>query len=202
MVGAGPSGDGDDPFVHASAVVEAGASIGARTKVWSNVQVRTGARIGRDCVLGRNAFVDVDVVVGDCVKVQNNASLYEGVELADGVFVGPHVIFTNDRVPRAVTPDGSLKTTADWTLGRTRVERGAALGAGVVVVTDTTIGAWAIVGSGTVVTRDVPDHALVVGNPGTVIGWVSAGGQRCGSQHEARELSRQEAKGMGCSESE
>ncbi len=176
----------DNTFVHPTAQVEAGASVGAGTKIWANVQVRSGAQIGTECIVGRNAFVDLDVVVGNRVKIQNNASLYEGVELDDGVFIGPHVIFTNDRVPRAVNPDGSLKSASDWTLGRTHVGQGAALGAGVVVVTGVSIGAWAMIGSGSVVTKDVPDHALLVGNPARVIGWVSASGARCASQADAR----------------
>lgn len=181
-----PASDDDPPFVHPSASVEDGAAVGAGTKVWSNVQVRTGAVVGRNCIFGRNSFVDVDVVVGDNCKVQNNASLYEGVVLENGVFIGPHVIFTNDKVPRAVNADGTLKSAADWDLGRTLVRRGAALGAGTIVVTGITIGEWAMVGSGAVLTKDVPDHALVLGNPGRVVGWVSAAGVRCESQAEAR----------------
>lgn len=165
-------------FVHPSALIEDDVEIGAGTKVWANAQVRTGARIGADCVLGRNTFVDVDVAIGDRVKIQNNASLFEGVELADGVFVGPHVVFTNDKVPRAITPGGRLKEAADWQLGRTRVLHGASIGAGTVVVTGIVIGRWAMVGSGAVLTADVPDHALVVGNPARVIGYVSAAGVR------------------------
>ena len=108
------------------------------------------------------------------------------------MFIGPHVIFTNDRVPRAVNPDGTLKSTDDWELGRTFVDVGAALGAGVVVVTGVTIGAWAMIGSGAVVTRDVPDHALMVGNPARRIGWVSASGARCETQDAARQLTERE----------
>lgn len=182
-------------YIHPTAMVEDGAEIGAGTKVWANVQIRPGARIGEECILGRNSFVDVDVVLGHRVKVQNNASLYEGVRLADGVFIGPHVVFTNDRVPRAVNPDGSLKSAEDWVLGHTVVETGAALGACTVVVTGVTIGAWAIIGSGTVVTKDVPAHALVVGNPGRVIGWVSAAGVRCDDQAGAIELTLREQAG-------
>ncbi len=180
------------PHIHPSATVEPGAEIGDGTRVWSNVQVRPGARIGRDCILGRNSFVDLDVKVGNNVKIQNNASLYEGVEVADGAFIGPHVIFTNDRVPRAVNPDGTRKSTDDWHLGRTFVGEGAALGAGVVVVTGVTIGRWAMVGSGAVVTKDVPDHALVVGNPARIVSWVSAAGTRCDDQAAARSLTEHE----------
>jgi UDP-2-acetamido-3-amino-2,3-dideoxy-glucuronate N-acetyltransferase len=180
-------------YIHPSAEVDKDVVIGENCRIWSNVQIRSGARIGRETSLGRNCFVDLDVVVGDRVKVQNNASLYEGVTLEDGVFVGPHVVFTNDRIPRAVTPDGQLKATDDWVLGRTIVRHGAALGAGTVVVTGVEIGRWAMIGSGTVVTRDVPEHALVVGNPGRIVGYVSAGGQRCASQSEAQVLSVAEA---------
>lgn len=182
-----------DVFVHPTASVEDGATVGAGTKIWSHVQVRTGAHVGANCILGRNSFVDADVTVGDNVKVQNNSSLYEGVDLEDGVFIGPHVVFTNDKVPRAVNPDGSLKSADDWELGRTLVRTGAALGACTVVVTGVTIGAWAMIGSGAVVTKDVPDHALVLGNPGRIVGWVSAAGVRCDDQATAIATTEREA---------
>ncbi len=175
------------PFVHPSATVEANVSIGEGTKVWALSQIRSGAVIGENCVIGRNVFVDADVFLGNNVKVQNNASLFEGVTINDGVFVGPHVIFTNDKVPRAINPDGSLKSAEDWVLGRTTVETGAAIGAGAVIVTGVTIGSWSMVGAGSVVTHDVASHALVLGNPGRVVGYVSAHGVRCGSQQEAIE---------------
>lgn len=179
-------------YIHPTADVSESAVIGEGTRIWSLCQVRDGARLGANCIVGRNSFIDVHVAVGDNVKIQNNCSIYEGVTLEDGVFIGPHVTFTNDLYPRAINPDGSLKRADDWVLGRTRVCYGAALGARTVVVTGTTIGRWAMIGSGTVVTRDVPDHALVVGTPGRVIGWVSAGGQRCASQADARAATARE----------
>ena len=179
-------------IVHPSADVDDGVVIGAGTRVWSNVQIREGARIGSNCILGRNCFVDVDVTVGDNVKIQNNSSLYEGLTVEDGVFIGPHVIFTNDKVPRAVNPDGSLKGKDDWHLSATVVRHGAAIGAGCVIVTGITIGRWAMIGSGAVVTRDVPDHALLVGNPARPIGYVSAGGVRCISLEEAVSVTEKE----------
>jgi UDP-2-acetamido-3-amino-2,3-dideoxy-glucuronate N-acetyltransferase len=175
-------------FVHPTAIVEDGAIIGADTKVWAFAQVRPGARLGHGCNFGRNTFVDANVEVGD------NASLFEGVTIESGVFVGPHVVFTNDKVPRAITPSGRSKHSDDWELGRTVVRHGAAIGAGSVIVTGIEIGRWAMIGSGAVVTRDVPEHALVVGNPARVIGYVSAAGNRYDTADEARDASAQEAE--------
>src|ERR671915_151677 len=118
-----------DVRVHPTAEVSPEAEIGPGTSIWNQAQVREGARIGADCVIGKNVYVDAGVVIGDRCKVQNNVSLFHGVTVEDGVFVGPHVCFTNDRVPRAVNADGSLKTDDDWEVGPILVRHGAALGA-------------------------------------------------------------------------
>lgn len=183
--------------VHPSADVAADATIGEGTQVWANVQIRPGAKIGQRCVIGRQVFIDLGVTVGSDVKIQNNAGLHEGVSVADGVFIGPHVVFTNDKVPRAVNPNGTLKSKDDWVVGRTDVHYGAAIGACAVVITGVTIGRWAMVGSGAVVTRDVPEHALVLGNPARVVGYVSAAGVRCVTQLEAIALTATEAGEAG-----
>jgi UDP-2-acetamido-3-amino-2,3-dideoxy-glucuronate N-acetyltransferase len=157
---------------HPTAEVSPSASIGPGTKIWRQAHIREDAVIGPNCVIGAGVYVGAGVRVGANCKVQNNALLYEGLELEDGVFVGPAVCFTNDYLPRAVNPDGSLKTASDWEVGRTLVRIGASVGAGSMVITGVTIGRWALVGAGSVVTRDVPDHALVVGNPARQRGWV------------------------------
>ena len=167
-----------DVRVHPTAEVSPEAVIGPGTSIWNQAQVREGARIGAACVVGKNAYVDAGVVIGDRCKVQNNVSLFHGVTVEDGVFVGPHVCFTNDRVPRAINPDGSLKTDADWEVSPTLVRRGAALGANATILPGVTIGRWAMVGAGSTVTRDVPDYALVVGSPARRIGWVGPAGRR------------------------
>jgi len=156
--------------IHPTADVAASAVIGPGTSVWNQAQVRDGARIGSNCVLGKNAYVDAGVQMGDRVKIQNNVSVYQGVTIEDGVFVGPHVCFTNDKVPRAINRDGSAKTDADWEVSPTLVRRGAALGANSTILPGVSIGRWAMVGSGSVVTRDVLDYELVVGNPARRIG--------------------------------
>jgi UDP-2-acetamido-3-amino-2,3-dideoxy-glucuronate N-acetyltransferase len=180
------------PFIHPSASIEDGVRIGSGTRVWALTQVRTGASVGRNCTIGRNVFIDLGVVVGNDVKIENNALLYEGLCLHDGVFVGPHVVFTNDKIPRAVSPNGNVKSAGDWTLGRTEVFDGAAIGAGAVVVTGVTIGRWAMIAAGSVVTKNVSDHALVIGNPGRVVGYVSAEGTRCPTLEDAQRATRNE----------
>ncbi|MEO8287238.1 MAG: acyltransferase [Chloroflexota bacterium] len=171
----------DEIYVHPTADVSPKATLGAGTKVWHQAQVREGAVLGRNCILGKSAYVDFGVQIGDNVKIQNRASVYHGVTLENGVFVGPHVIFTNDKMPRAINPDGSLKSEDDWELGLILVKEGASLGAGAIVVTGVTIGRFAMVGAGAVVTRDVPDYGLVYGNPARLHGYVCPCGNKLGS---------------------
>jgi acetyltransferase-like isoleucine patch superfamily enzyme len=180
--------------IHPTADVSPLAEIGEGTRVWSHVQIRERARIGRNCIIGRNSYIEFDVTVGDNVKIQNNAALYVGLTVADGVFIGPHVIFTNDKLPRAINPNGSLKSADDWHVSKTHVEYGAAIGAGAIIVTGVTIGRWAMIGSGAVVTKDVPDYALVLGNPARIVGYVSATGVRCATQEEAAALTEREGE--------
>jgi len=165
-------------MIHDSATVEADVAIGEGTRIWHLVQVRPHATIGKNCNIGRGVYIDVHVTIGNMVKIQNYVSVYEGVTIEDGVFVGPHAVFTNDKTPRAVTPDLQLKAADDWTLVPTRVKQGAAIGANAVIVCGVTIGEWAMIGSGAVVTKDVPAYGLMVGNPARLIDYVSPNGER------------------------
>jgi len=143
--------------------------------------VREGAHIGVNCIIGKGVYIDAGVSIGDNVKIQNYVSVYHGVTLEDGVFVGPHVCFTNDLHPRAINPDGSLKAADDWVLSETLIRRGAALGANSTIRCGITVGEWAMIGAGSVVTRDVPAYGLVWGNPTRLHGFVCP----CGEKLEA-----------------
>lgn len=161
-----------ETYIHPTAQVHPEARIGAGTKIWALTQIREDTDIGAECNIGRNVYIENGVTVGNRCKVQNNSLLFEGLTVEDGVFIGPNVIFTNDQLPRAITPDGQLKGHDDWTVGRIHVGYGAAIGARTVIVTDVTIGRFALVGAGSVVTHDVPPHALVFGNPARLHGYV------------------------------
>lgn len=160
-----------DYSVHETAIVDAGAQIGAGTRIWHWVHVSAGARIGAGCSLGQNVFVGNRVVIGDRVKIQNNVSVYDNVTLEDDVFCGPSMVFTNVYNPRAaVERKHEYRDTV--------VRRGATLGANCTIVCGVTIGRYAFVGAGSVVKGDVPDFALMVGVPARRIGWMSRHGER------------------------
>ncbi len=164
--------------IHPSATIEENVSVGDGTSIWHLVHVRQGARIGAECVISRGVFIDVGVQIGNRVKIQNYVSVYHGVTVDDGVFVGPNVVFTNDKRPRAINPDGSLKNADDWVVSPTHVRTGAAIGANSVIVCGIVIGRWAMIGAGAVVTHDVPDYGLVMGNPARLVGYVDRLGNR------------------------
>ena len=175
----------NNPVIHPTAEVSAHATIGAGTRIWNNVQVREGAHIGSECVLSKDVYIDVGVLIGNRVKIQNGVSVYHGVTLEDGVLCGPHCVFTNDRLPRAIKPDGTPQQTNDWVLVPTLVKTGASIGAGAVIVCGVTLGRWSMVGAGAVVTHDVPAHGLVYGNPARLYGFVCSCGNHLAAPPDA-----------------
>ena len=182
--------------IHSTAEVSPEAIVGEGTTIWHHAQVRENVRLGRNCVIGKGVYLDFGVCLGDNVKIQNYVSAYHGVTIEDGVFVGPHVCFTNDRCPRAVNLNGSPKGDDSWVLGQTLVQEGATIGANATIVCGTTIGRWAMVGSGSVVTRDVPGHGLVYGNPARLHGFVCL----CGEKMMSHESGESDGVGMVCPE--
>ncbi len=171
-------------YIHPSAEVSPEAHIGDGTRIWRQVQVREHARIGENCTIGKGVYIDAHVNIGSNVKIQNHVSIFEGVTLEDGVFIGPHVCFTNDLFPRAITPDGRLKSADDWTITPTLVTYGASIGAGAIIVCGITIGSFALIGAGSVVTRNVPAHCLVYGNPAQQHGYVCRCARRLSNVRE------------------
>lgn len=156
-------------FIHPSSYVDEGAGIGEGTKIWHFCHIQGTARIGRNCSLGQN--VNVAGIVGNGCRIQNNVSIYEGVELEDNVFCGPSCVFTNVTIPRAAYPvHGQYKKTV--------IREGASLGANCTVVCGHTVGRYAMIAAGAVVTRDVPDYALMAGVPARQIGRVNEKGEK------------------------
>ncbi len=158
-------------FAHETAVVDAGCTIGEGTKIWHFSHIMPNCIIGEKCNIGQNVVVSPDVVLGNNVKVQNNVSIYTGVICEDDVFLGPSMVFTNVMNPR------SAVNRRDQ-YARTRVKKGASIGANATIVCGNDIGEYAFIGAGSVVTKTVPAYALVVGNPARQIGWMSAFGHR------------------------
>jgi acetyltransferase-like isoleucine patch superfamily enzyme len=183
-----------DVYVHPLALCESD-HVGRETRIWAFAQVMRGAILGEHCNVGGHTFVEGGARIGHRVTIKNHVLVWDGVTIEDDVFVGPAVVFTNDRYPRSPRMPGLAAHYGDkqnW-LEPTRVCRGASLGARSVVMCGVTVGAFATVGAGSVVTRDVPAHAIVVGHPGRHVGWACVCGQaldlnleceRCGLDFE------------------
>ena len=168
-----------DARIHPTAIIEAGVTLGRGTAVWDNVHIRRDTRIGDECVIGEKTHIAYDVRIGHRCKLNAFVYVCTAVTLEDGVMVSAGTVFTNDRSPRATTPDlKQLRSSGpdEHTLP-TLVREGATIGANCTVGNDLTVGRWAMVGMGSVVTRSVPDFALVVGNPARAVGAVCKCGQ-------------------------
>jgi UDP-2-acetamido-3-amino-2,3-dideoxy-glucuronate N-acetyltransferase len=156
---------GNSTFIHDKAIVEPGAKVGERTRVWAFAHVLSAALIGEDCNICDHVFIENDVRIGNRVTVKSGVQLWDGVTLEDDVFVGPNVTFTNDIFPRSKAP---------FNLARTVVRKGASVGANATILGGLVIGANSMVGAGSVVTKDVPPNAIVVGNPARIKGYAGS----------------------------
>ncbi len=158
-------------FVHESAIIDEGCSIGNDVKIWHFSHIMPNCTIGDKCNIGQNVVVSPEVILGKNVKIQNNVSIYTGVICEDDVFLGPSMVFTN-----VINPRSAVNRRNEY--AKTIVKKGASIGANATIVCGHNIGEFAFIGAGAVVTKTVPDYALVVGNPAKQIGWVSEYGHR------------------------
>jgi len=159
----------EDVFVHESAYVDEPCTIGPGTKIWHFCHIMPHSVIGQNCILGQNVVVGPEGRIGDNCKIQNNVSLYKGVELGDGVFCGPSCVFTNVNNPRA-----EIERKTEFR--KTRVGRGATIGANATIVCGNDLGEYCLIGAGAVITKPVPAYALMAGVPARRVGWVSRAG--------------------------
>lgn len=158
-----------DIYIHDTAIVDAGAKVGAGTKIWHFCHLMPDSRIGTNCILGQNVFIDNNVSVGNGVKIQNNVSVYNGVIIEDDVFLGPSMVFTN-----VINPRSFIERKAEFK--KTVVRKGATIGANATILCGIEIGSYALIGAGAMVVADVKPYSLIVGNPASQIGWVSQAG--------------------------
>jgi UDP-2-acetamido-3-amino-2,3-dideoxy-glucuronate N-acetyltransferase len=178
------SGIASSAFIHSQAIVEAGAQIGARTRVWAFTHVLPKARIGKDCNICDQVFIENDVLIGDRVTIKCGVQVWDGVQLEDDVFVGPNATFTNDPFPRS-----RCWPRRFW---RTLVRKGASIGANATILPGIEVGGHCLIGAGAVVTRSVPPYAIVVGNPARISGYTSDSCKTTGPPKQ-----RQRKKGKG-----
>ncbi len=165
-------------FIHPTAIIEEGVSLGKDTHIWDHVHIRKNSVIGDECIIGEKTYIAYDVRIGHRVKINAQVYVCTGVTIEDGVMISAGTVFTNDRFPRAAGNDlKALRPSEpdDKTLP-TRVAAGATIGAGCTIGNDLTIGRFAMVGMGSVVTKSIPEFHLALGNPARSVGCVC----RCG----------------------
>jgi acetyltransferase-like isoleucine patch superfamily enzyme len=173
-----PESVASDVRVHPTALVEPGVSIGKGSSIWNAAHIRHGATLGEECIVGEKTYIAYDVRIGNRVKINAFVYICAAVTIEDGVMISAGTVFTNDRFPRATTPDLKKLRSSDpdeETL-RTLVREGATIGAHCTIGNDLVIGRFAMVGMGALVTKSVPDFHLVIGAPARSVGYVC----RCG----------------------
>jgi UDP-2-acetamido-3-amino-2,3-dideoxy-glucuronate N-acetyltransferase len=167
-----------DYFKHETAEIDENVTIGTGTKIWHHAHIRENVFIGKECVIGQNVYIDAGVIIGNYCRIQNNCSIYLTTKISDFVFIGPHVVFTNDKFPRAFNHEDKPLTEKDWESGTILVGTGATIGAGSIILPNVSIGEYAFIGAGSVVTKNVKPFSLVYGNPAIPHGKVDKYGNR------------------------
>lgn len=163
-------------YLHSTAEIASSAEISVSARVWQYAHIRENVVIKDECIIGRGVYIGAGVEIGYGCKIQNYALIYEPSIIEDGVFIGPAVVFTNDKFPRALNENGSIKSSQDWDPVGVHVKKGASIGANSTIIAPLVIGEYALIGSGSVVTGDVPNFALVIGNPAKKVRWVGKSG--------------------------
>ncbi len=162
--------------IHPTSEISSSVELGEGINIWHYSQVNDNCIIGDNVNIGRGVYIDSNVSIGANCKIQNNALIYGPSILEEGVFIGPGVIFTNDRFPRSINSDGTKKTKSDWKREGITVRAGASIGAGSVCIAPIEIGAWSVIASGSTVTKNIHAFSLVLGTPAKRVGWVG----KCG----------------------
>jgi len=157
-------------YIHPTAIINSTKKIGSGTKIWVNAQIRENVSIGKKCIISKDVYIDKNVKVGNFCKIQNGVSIYDGVTISNNVFVGPHVCFTNDKVPRAFNKK--------WKITKTIIYEGASIGANSTIVCGITVGKYSMIAAGSVVTKNVNAFTLVAGNPAAEIAKINKKGFR------------------------
>ena len=165
--------------IHPTAILEPGVVIGTGSSIWDSVHIRHDTTLGDECIVGEKTHIAYGVRIGHRVKINSFVYICNAVTIEDGVMISAGTIFTNDRFPRATTPD--LKhlrpSEPDEHTLPTLVKEGATIGAGCIIGNDLSIGRFAMIGMGSVVTKCVPDFHLAIGNPARSVGVVCRCGQ-------------------------
>ncbi len=176
--------------IHPTAIVEENVQLGDGTSVWDHAHIRHGASLGEQCIVGGKSYIAYDVRIGHRCKINASVYICAAVTIEDGVMISAGTIFTNDRFPRAATPDlMQLRSSdPDEDTESTLVRSGATIGAGCLIGSNLTIGRWAMIGMGSVVTKSVPDFHLVLGSPARSIGAVCRCGQLLGMFADAQPI--------------
>jgi acetyltransferase-like isoleucine patch superfamily enzyme len=166
-----------------SAAISENSKIHTTASIWSFAEIREKAVIGAESTIGSKVYIGTGVVIGSFCKIQNNSLVYEPAIIEDGVFIGPSVVLTNDKNPRAINLDGTLKKASDWTPVGVHIKYGASIGAGATCVAPLIVGSWAMISAGSVVINNVADFELVGGVPAKHLGWVGRAGYKLESKN-------------------